>query len=150
MLSCTRNWCNAVLSILLWQTINNSGLVHTMPAKFENATLRAKTEQMFCVHIWKRNKCSASTLERFWWFQPQPSVKYVNYFRFVCKINFLIYRQSFDLFLTSTFSVRKAFWWNRVRVYSVHNIHAVAMRVCCRHNAYRYAGLIFQKLSITI
>ena len=26
------------------------GLVHTMPDKFENATLRAKTEQMFCVH----------------------------------------------------------------------------------------------------
>ena len=23
---------------------------HTMPDKFENATLRAKTEQMFCVH----------------------------------------------------------------------------------------------------
>ena len=26
------------------------GLVHTMPDKFENTTLRAKTEQMFCVH----------------------------------------------------------------------------------------------------
>ena len=26
------------------------GLVHTMPDKFENATLRAKTEQMICVH----------------------------------------------------------------------------------------------------
>ena len=26
------------------------GLVHTMPDKFEKATLRAKTEQMFCVH----------------------------------------------------------------------------------------------------
>ena len=29
-------------------------LVHTMPDKFENATLRAKTEQMFCVHTWNR------------------------------------------------------------------------------------------------
>ena len=38
-----------------------------MPDKFENATLRAKTEQMFCVHTGKRNKCSASTLERFRW-----------------------------------------------------------------------------------
>ena len=26
------------------------GLVHTMLDKFESATLRAKTEQMFCVH----------------------------------------------------------------------------------------------------
>ena len=26
------------------------GLVHTMPDKFENANLRAKTEQMFCIH----------------------------------------------------------------------------------------------------
>ena len=43
------------------------GLVHTMPDKFENATLRAKTEQMFCVHTWKRIKCSASTLQRFRW-----------------------------------------------------------------------------------
>ena len=43
------------------------GLVHTMPDKFENATLRAKTEQMFYVHTWKRNKCFASTLERFRW-----------------------------------------------------------------------------------
>ena len=38
-----------------------------MPNKFENATLRAKTKQMICVHTWKRNKCSASTLERFRW-----------------------------------------------------------------------------------
>ena len=38
-----------------------------MPDKFENATLRAKTEQMFCVHTWKRNKCSTSTLEHFRW-----------------------------------------------------------------------------------
>ena len=28
----------------------NLGPVHTMPDKFEIATLRAKTEQMFCVH----------------------------------------------------------------------------------------------------
>ena len=47
--------------------LSELGLVHTMPDKFENATLRAKTEQMFCVHTWKRNKCSASTLERFRW-----------------------------------------------------------------------------------
>ena len=26
------------------------GLVHTMPDKFENATLSAKTDKMFCVH----------------------------------------------------------------------------------------------------
>ena len=31
-------------------THTDRGLVHTMPDKFENATLRAKTEQMFCVH----------------------------------------------------------------------------------------------------
>ena len=30
--------------------ISNLGLVHTMLDKFENATLRAKTEQMFYVH----------------------------------------------------------------------------------------------------
>ena len=50
-----------------WQQNGKWGLVHTMPDKFENATLRAKTEQMFCVHTWKRNKCSASTLQRFRW-----------------------------------------------------------------------------------
>ena len=36
--------------IRIAQTEEVKGLVHTMPDKFENATLRAKTEQMFCVH----------------------------------------------------------------------------------------------------
>ena len=36
-----------------------------MPDKFENATLGAKKEQKFSVHMWKRIICSASTLQRF-------------------------------------------------------------------------------------
>ena len=32
------------------QVVIYLGLVHTMPDKFERATLRAKTQQMFSVH----------------------------------------------------------------------------------------------------
>ena len=43
---------NFELPVFKWLPYRHSdlGLVHTMPDKFENATLRAKTEQMFCVH----------------------------------------------------------------------------------------------------
>ena len=42
---------------------NILGLVHTMPDKFENATLGAKTEQMFFVHttaFYQRHNCLIS------------------------------------------------------------------------------------------
>ena len=50
-------YADIILSCNLSSQVINIGLVHTIPDKFENATLRAKTEQ----------KCSASTLERFRW-----------------------------------------------------------------------------------
>ena len=55
-----KEWTNEWMKLQL-------GLVHTMLDKFKNTTLRANTEQMFCVHTWKWNKCTASTLERFRW-----------------------------------------------------------------------------------
>ena len=50
-------YADIILSCNLSSQVINIGLVRTIPDKFENATLRAKTEQ----------KCSASTLERFRW-----------------------------------------------------------------------------------